>query len=217
MKILPYWMYVSRYSSTAHLMGVGIYGRDWHDKWPWSKIEHQDRWYFPLVKGVWHTLNKLYDLERWVAYRTYEKYHVVVMDTKQTGYRYMDTDDRMFHAMFALLGQYVEIELGPVTVDMSRQEHQNEMEYQARCEQDGEPFSIGEMVEQTRFTHRNYRLHSGCDEVPIDLWIWYKHEYPKQCQNPAMWKTQEDGTRLIDEIKDEKLTQLFTLRRTLWT
>lgn len=219
MSILPSRIFVSRYSSTSHLMGVGIYGRDWHDGWPWSHIDHQGRWYFPLVKGVWNGLNKLYDFERWLAYRTYEKYHVVKMDPRITGYRYMDVDDRMFHAMFALLGEYVEIELGPVTVELSRSEHHDEMEYQARCEQDGDPFSISEMVEATRRTHRNYRLHSGCDEAAIDLWIWYRYEYPKLRDDPRMWKFHPDGSgdpRII-VIRDEKLTELFNLRRTLWT
>lgn len=49
------------------------------------------------------------DLERWVAYRTYDKYHVVKTALKPS---YYDKDTIMLEANFALLVDFVEVELG---------------------------------------------------------------------------------------------------------
>ncbi len=52
-------------------------------------------------------LEHLKHLERQIAYRTYEKYHTVKTDLVP-GYR--DIDERMLHACFSLLVDFVEIE-----------------------------------------------------------------------------------------------------------
>jgi len=49
----------------------------------------------------------LKDIERWIAHRTYDKYHVVKTDLKPG---YYDIDTRILHSNFTLLVDFVEIE-----------------------------------------------------------------------------------------------------------
>ena len=51
-------------------------------------------------------LNKI---ERWIAYRTYDRYHYIRVDGMEPGYS--DKDNQMLGAMFGLLVDYVECEL----------------------------------------------------------------------------------------------------------
>lgn len=48
-------------------------------------------------------------IERWIAYRTFERYHVVKTDLAPG---YYDKDTVLLHVAFALLVRFVEIELG---------------------------------------------------------------------------------------------------------
>lgn len=53
-------------------------------------------------------LTPLHDAERWIAYRTYEKYHTV---NTRLSPGYYDKDVQMLHACFSLLEDFIEIEL----------------------------------------------------------------------------------------------------------
>jgi len=135
------------------------------------------------LDGAWH----------WLAWRTWDRYHVVRLLT-EPGYR--DVDFRMAAACFALLGEFVEKELGAAGEGA---EEGNE--------EDGD---------KDERLWRGFRLHSmgGTDEKAIDLWLWYRDEFPKLSHVPA-----EDGLgrKDPDDVLDEKLGELMALRRSLWT
>lgn len=143
---------------------------------------------------------------------------------------WVDADEVMFQACFAVLGDYVENELG-----REAWEHA--------------PKSL----------YRGYRLHSAdieegdpsgappmpsSDRKAIDLWLWYKEELPKieeayaldlsEAYIDAMHFGEPDKRGLIpckitpnrepkfphdypETVKDQKLRELIDLRRALWT
>lgn len=137
-----------------------------------------------------------------------------------------DADDRMFHACFVILGQYIEEELGT----------------EPRPHQDGS------------MMHRGYRLHSADgggdhskrERAAIDLWLWYRNELPvlkraydedveevyaapgglrygepdEQGRTPATVVRNREPKFPYDwpeTVKDAKLRGLMDLRRYLWT
>ncbi len=131
--------------------------------------------------------------------------------------KWRDADDRMFHACFVILGQYVEGELGT------------------------KPWSGGEEA-----MYRGYRRHSGgdSDEKAIDLWLWYRDELPalqqdyardlNECYSGGLTTQKNaDGLREVisfgcvrepkythdypETVKDAKLRELIDLRMALWT
>lgn len=53
-------------------------------------------------------LGYLMDIERWVAYRTYDKYHIV---NTRLAPQYYDKDTIILHACFSILVDFIEIEL----------------------------------------------------------------------------------------------------------
>jgi hypothetical protein len=131
-----------------------------------------------------------------------------------------DADDRMFHACFVILGQFVEDELGTVA------------------------WKIGE--EQSTM-YRGYRLHSVGDLEPkaIDLWLWYRDELPKlqkeyaddirECYAGPLVTEPVEGSGMVrvvsfgrtrkpkfptdypQTVMDQKLQDLMSIRRGLWT
>lgn len=61
------------------------------------------------LKRLWRKVPSLFrSIERWVAYRTYDKYHIVRTNLKPG---YYDKDIILLHACFSLLKDYVEKEL----------------------------------------------------------------------------------------------------------
>ena len=57
---------------------------------------------------IWFDIkNAVKNAERWIAFRTYDKYHVVKTDLKPG---YYDIDTRILHSNFTLLVDFVEIE-----------------------------------------------------------------------------------------------------------
>ena len=105
----------------------------------------------------------------------------------------VDADQRMFEACFAILGQYVESELG--------------------ASSDTEEVYRGYRLHST----------DGNDEKAIELWLWYKNELPTleaDCQKSfsGQLKTEPKFRHFFPEIvKDHKLRELIDLRRSLWT
>ncbi len=59
---------------------------------------------------VKHPIQVLNDLERWIAFRTYDRYNRVEIPTLEPNY--YDKDTILLHSCFALLTEYVELELG---------------------------------------------------------------------------------------------------------
>lgn len=120
----------------------------------------------------------------WVHYRV-RRYDLVRTDL---GYRYADVDHRMFLACFALLGEFVEHELG-------------------RAE-DGEGYrgyNLHRADEEGRVNP---------ERKAIDLWLWYVAEREGNF-NPLF---DDDPTAIEhDALYDRRLRELIDIRRALWT
>jgi hypothetical protein len=114
---------------------------------------------------------------------------------------WVDADERMFHACFTILGQFVEVELGAAA--------------------DAPDASTN---------YRDYRVHAadGFDEKAIDLWLWYRDELPRLRQTfeecvgdnrPISRKSKEIAQmeNALEAMKDQKLREVLALRRHLWT
>jgi hypothetical protein len=108
-----------------------------------------------------------------------------------------DADERMFHACFSILGEFVEKELGTT--------------------------SQGYDKEQSRL-YRGYRLHSANDrdKAAIDLWLWYRDDLPEEtalCDRNIAAMTSDnpvDHEQILQNLKDQKLRDLINIRRQLW-
>ena len=190
------------------VFGVPIYGNTYYNE-PW----------FRLTFRAYHSfLRRVDNVYFWFVYRFRRRYHIVNTGL-EPGYR--DVDDLMFHACFALLGRFVEKELGPFR--LNNKYHCEEAHY------------------------RGYRLHSTGDDnkKAVDLWLWYKHELPEierlyaedleACYGGDTLKFGETDERGFREaiitpraerkypydwpeiVKDEKLRELIDMRRSLWT
>jgi hypothetical protein len=73
-----------------------------------SVLPRRRRLWFKVKWFLKAPLRWLENLERWIAYRTYDKYHVVKTDLTPA---YYDKDTILLHANFALLVDFVETEL----------------------------------------------------------------------------------------------------------
>lgn len=109
---------------------------------------HYDKPWFRKTVGRMHRMQEAVDdVYYWFSHRFMKigRRHVVHTGMKPGWH---DCDEMMFCACFAILGRYVEEELGKLDEDDS---------------EDG--------------GYSGYRLHceGGSDEAAIDLWIWYKH------------------------------------------
>ena len=195
-------------SSAAKICGIEIFGM--------SKTV----WYYRPMMMWYGVLRRIDNTYYYLYYRFFKKLHMLKLPLGYYGW--CDADERMFQACFAILGQFVEEELG--TKPWFNDETRDSM-------------------------YRGYRLHSygGTDEKAIDLWLWYKHELPKlqkdyeddisECYS-GKWETKEieiDGEKMFEVVdfgqvkeqkyehdypnivKDEKLKELIELRRSLWT
>ena len=96
---------------------------------------------------------------------------------------YQDVDEIMFRACFALLGRFVEEELTKA-------------------------------AEDEEWQYRGYRVDhlNGTDEEAIDLWLWYRDQFPLDCEEYASLPSKQ-----IEDLKDHKLRQLIDIRKSLWT
>lgn len=122
----------------------------------------------------------IHDIRRWIDDHLYyplhyrrARYDVVKTDL---GLRYADVDRRMWFACFALLGEFVEKELGRETTEDRHED----------C-------------------YRGYRLHSagGTDEKAIDLWLWYLEQKARGFEPPdgIDWYDHESACdRKLDEL-----------------
>lgn len=140
-----------------------------------------------------------------------------------------DADERMFQACFAILGQFVEDELGEA--DAGEEGHRGYLLHSADIEAD-DISGLGPRP--------------SSDRTAIDLWLWYRDELPEverayaaeldRCYGGGgvMITTPSDvpGLHKVticprgemalphdypETIKDEKLRQLIDMRRSLWT
>lgn len=139
---------------------------------------------------------------------------------------WVDADRMMFHACFVILGDFVENELGK---DEDGDGHCGYRLHAADIEDDD---PSGLPAEPSR------------DRKAIDLWLWYRDEYPKlvedycadiaECYSGDL-KTEEmlNGLHLItslgqikepkypydypEVVADEKLRELIEIRKSLWT
>lgn len=61
-----------------------------------------------LLKFFKSFVYRIESIERWIAYRTYEKYHIIKTELPKTYFTY---EERLYNACFSLLVDHVEIEL----------------------------------------------------------------------------------------------------------
>ena len=72
---------------------------------------------------IWFDIkNAVKNAERWIAFRTYDKYHVVKTDLEPG---YYDIDTRILHSNFTLLVDFVEIEKASLQYVFSSEEEKN--------------------------------------------------------------------------------------------
>jgi len=200
-------------SSNAHLLGFPIYGGDYKGE--------------KIVEFIYNKLKPISDWKHRQYYRFKRQPHrLTLLNIDPTSWA--DTDTRMFHAMFTLLGTFVERELGKISEEYKK-------EY-PDCD------------------YKGYRLHccGGTDEKAIDLWLWYTIELPKEKEGYSeyldrkycdMKMVKGDGTfsfqgvdrkaeghekyepederhlgfDYIEAMQDKKFMELVDLRRSLWT
>lgn len=162
--------------SADTVFGVSVYGhRDYDARW------------FRWTVRLWHRGLAVLDTGYyWLIDRTISRHHIVHTGLKPGWH---DVDELMFHACFALLGRFVEQELGPVSVDHAR-DHGH---------------------------YRGYRIHcrGGTDEAAIDLWLWFHDDLPGL--TAQHWAAPYDPYDRLDTLKQAKLDQLMRLRSKLWT
>lgn len=189
-------------SSADTVFGISVYGSPHHEAW----------WFRHTIRRAHKGLQKIDAVYYWFHYRV-RRYDIVRTDL---GFCYADADERMFRACFALLGEFVEQELGR------------------------EAWFEGSEL------YRGYRLHFEGDEQKrlIDLWLWYRDELPRLIDDydddmrmsfSGKMQTRDIGNGLTEVIsfgqtkepryphdwpstvKDEKLRELIALRRHMWT
>ena len=111
-----------------------------------------------------------------------------------------DDDDVLFHASFAILGNFVEVELGLIG-----------------------PKNKWAAADSA---YRGYRIDTlgGHNEAAIDLWFWYRQELPtlvEMHRSQTHWEHDRSVTLSqsmnLEQIKDEKLRALIDIRSKLWT
>jgi hypothetical protein len=201
-------------SSEATVFGMKVFG-----------IDHDAFWFKP-VRLLYRGFTNIHNAKQWILYRMTHRYHVLNLGITPGWY---DTDYRMFHACFALLGQFVEQELGRMSPDEAKA-------------------AYGYTADECHY--KGYRLHScgGHDEQAIDLWLWYKIELPaeeravdaeilelygnakfkftstlvdepglSEAAAPIPKRTAKYEHDYIENLMDDKLRQLIELRRCLWT
>jgi hypothetical protein len=101
-----------------------------------------------------------------------------------------DKDHVLFFACFEILKQFVTEELGEPTNDVQE-------------------------------TYKGFRLHScsGSDEKAIDLYIWYRDDYPEIMRRNSLEYFHHDhiDSHVVYLIENEKLHELVNIRGSLWT
>lgn len=167
-------------SSADTIFGMSYYGSPNYEAW-WFKPVHWLHRLGAIIDSVYY----------WIRWRTFDRYHIVKTDLDPG---YYDVDEIMFRACFALLGRFVEEELGT----------ENWFPDQPDC------------------MYRGYRVHctNGTDEQAIDLWIWYKRdlaEMERDCEAEPQKFRDLHGYYYIEKQKTLKLDQLIRLRTALWT
>ena len=169
-------------SSSDTVFGIRFYGH-----------KNYEKWWFRLTIGVYHdyVLQSIDSVYWWIHHRFIFRHHIVRTDLRPG---WCDVDEVMFCACFALLGRFVEHELGIATVDYA-------LEYGH---------------------YRGYRIHSlgGTDEAAIDLWHWYRYDLKKlynEMDRDYHGFVKTHGRDFVENLKEEKLVQLMAMRKTLWT
>src|SRR5271154_3495189 len=143
-------------SSSSHLMGFPIYGSDYKGE--------------KIIEFIYYKLKPISDWKSRQYYRFKRKHHkLTIRNIEPT--TWTDVDNRMFHAMFTILGTFVESELGKISEEYKK-------EY-PDCD------------------YKGYRLHSagGTDEQAIDLWLWYLNDLPKEEKDYAAYIHRKFGKR----------------------
>lgn len=194
---------------------------------------------------IWFDIkNAVKNAERWIAFRTYDKYHVLKTDLKPG---YYDIDTRILHSNFSLLVDFVEIEKASlqyffasyeeaknksrVSFNKLTKEQKKELGLQYlnwEIENDEEFFPKQQKVSAKEIKNL-YLWWTEVRPSRIDPYDKYEEELDKM-SSPLGTMSEKDKKKLINLYKkigkledqyekedDAMLIRLMNVRRNLWT
>lgn len=194
---------------------------------------------------IWFDIkNAVKNAERWIAFRTYDKYHVLKTDLKPG---YYDIDTRILHSNFSLLVDFVEIEKASlqyffasyeeaknksrVSFNKLTKEQKKELGLQYlnwEIENDQEFFPKQQKVSAKEIKNL-YLWWTEVRPSRIDPYDKYEEELDKM-SSPLGTMSEKDKKKLINLYKkigkleeqyekedDAMLIRLMNVRRNLWT
>lgn len=194
---------------------------------------------------IWFDIkNAVKNAERWIAFRTYDKYHVLKTDLKPG---YYDIDTRILHSNFTLLVDFVEIEKASlqyffasyeeaknksrVSFNKLTKEQKKELGLQYlnwEIENDQEFFPKQQKVSAKEIKNL-YLWWTEVRPSRIDPYDKYEEELDKM-SSPLGTMSEKDKKKLINLYKkigkledqyekedDAMLIRLMNVRRNLWT
>jgi hypothetical protein len=201
--------WISFGSSSSHIMGLPIYSKKLKEKLPW------------LYWLYFKVLTPIHDWKLRQHYRFFVRHHKLTILNIEPS-TYTDPDERVFHAVFSILGNMIEDELGP--------------------------FKLNHPNYHIDSHYRGYNMRHGGDETFIDMWLWYKFDLPREIAAYENWqdrrnekfamieKTDEKGSKYvtftspipqpdddkysynyIEDLKQKKLVELIEMRQGMWT
>lgn len=163
--------------------------------------------------------NRLSDIERWIAYRTYDKYHIIKTDLSPD---YYDADTRILHSNFNILTDFVENEKGSLEFFYGSFERPKKKWYERRVKYDslsrkekrtlGMKFLDWEINNDEQYFPKHQR--SSAKEMK-ELYIWWNDERPKRVDPYDFYKDELDKYSQLplrdmpDELK-KKLSPIYT-------
>jgi hypothetical protein len=146
------------------------------------------------------------DIERWIAYRTYDRYHVVNIPTLEPNY--YDKDSIFLHACFALLTDYVEVELGCRQKTGSKRNYDKEIEQENKLYASGLPI-LGSLLEAWHdnhflpiFIHRLFSRVEYSREAGLDYLTEYQKMKPQFPDDVSEVESVNHHVAIAKEIQD---------------
>lgn len=193
----------------------------------------QDWWEFESGYWfrTWSGLDLLESCKYWVAHRSWDKYHVIKSELPPG---YYETDTRMLYGCFALLVDYVEIEMAwQLRWWLSADIQKNFKFKKGRCAKLGllalesRCMSVGEIpeiefvapIKEPSFDNV-WAAQTVLYKEIKDLYLWWTVERPiREDSETITYVTTNDGVSLVyaDEEDTDMLKRLMVIRTSLWT
>ena len=221
---------------------------------PWSALQMEQwdrherlmkawfpiRWFFfDSIPNVWRRRisGPWSRFKDWFRYRIFDRYHVVVIDTKPG---YMDPDERMLRANFQILTDFVEIELA--SFHRVSQEADSNVAWWKRArklfrrnrrQRHRDPESGIAYLDWEIADTGGHQAHAAAEKK--DLYLWWTVERPNRFDlytDPHLgWKENDANDDFLkhdytlvhnceaiyEEQDQEMLIRLMKIRRSLWT